>query len=182
MNKKQGKYKVVLLGDTSVGKSCLASRFVNDTFFTFQEPTIGAAFMKRGLSPFLEHVEEGLEIHQLQVRQVLLHRLLLQPVANIGLKEMLPDPKHVVEDEEAIGLLEKQQLLFVEPVHLVIGPQELHEAFVEQRVDSVAKGRLIALGSHHARAEIQVEHARLDTEPVVVPAGEKLEARVVHPD
>ena len=49
MNKRQGKYKVVLLGDTSVGKSCLASRFVNDTFFTFQEPTIGAAFMTKTL-------------------------------------------------------------------------------------------------------------------------------------
>ena len=49
MNKKQGKYKVVLLGDTSVGKSCLASRFVNNTFFTFQEPTIGAAFMTKTL-------------------------------------------------------------------------------------------------------------------------------------
>ncbi len=49
MNKKHGNYKVVLLGDTSVGKSCLANRFVNDSFFEFQEPTIGAAFMTRNL-------------------------------------------------------------------------------------------------------------------------------------
>ena len=49
MSKKQGNYKVVLLGDTSVGKSCLANRFVNDSFFEFQEPTIGAAFMTRNL-------------------------------------------------------------------------------------------------------------------------------------
>ncbi len=49
MSKKQGNYKVVLLGDTSVGKSCLANRFVNDSFFDFQEPTIGAAFMTRHL-------------------------------------------------------------------------------------------------------------------------------------
>lgn len=33
MSKKHGNYKVVLLGDTSVGKSCLANRFVNDSFF-----------------------------------------------------------------------------------------------------------------------------------------------------
>ena len=49
MSKKQGNYKVVLLGDTSVGKSCLANRFVIDSFFDFQEPTIGAAFMTLNL-------------------------------------------------------------------------------------------------------------------------------------
>lgn len=37
--------KLVLLGDTSVGKSCLAIRFARDEFYDFQEPTIGAAFM-----------------------------------------------------------------------------------------------------------------------------------------
>ena len=49
MSRKRGNYKVVLLGDTSVGKSCVANRFVNDSFFDFQEPTIGAAFMTRNL-------------------------------------------------------------------------------------------------------------------------------------
>jgi len=38
-------FKLVLLGDTSVGKSCLVVRFVRDEFFEFQEPTIGAAFL-----------------------------------------------------------------------------------------------------------------------------------------
>lgn len=40
----QGKtchFKLVLLGDTAVGKSCLVVRFVRDEFFEFQEPTIG---------------------------------------------------------------------------------------------------------------------------------------------
>ena len=50
MSIKQGNYKVVLLGDTSVGKSCLASRFVNNSFLEFQEPTIGAAFMTKTLN------------------------------------------------------------------------------------------------------------------------------------
>ena len=39
--------KVVFLGDTSVGKSCLAVRFVRNDFFEFQEPTIGAAFLSK---------------------------------------------------------------------------------------------------------------------------------------
>lgn len=37
-------YKVVLFGETSVGKSSIVSRFINDTFLEFREPTIGAAF------------------------------------------------------------------------------------------------------------------------------------------
>ena len=38
-------HKVVFFGDTSVGKSCIATRFVQNQFFEFQEPTIGAAFL-----------------------------------------------------------------------------------------------------------------------------------------
>lgn len=44
-NSKVIHYKLVLLGDTAVGKSCLVVRFVRDEFFEFQEPTIGAAFL-----------------------------------------------------------------------------------------------------------------------------------------
>ena len=42
--------KVVFLGDTSVGKSCLAVRFVRNDFFEFQEPTIGAAFLGKNIT------------------------------------------------------------------------------------------------------------------------------------
>ena len=45
MSGKTCHYKLVLLGDTAVGKSCLVVRFVRDEFFEFQEPTIGAAFL-----------------------------------------------------------------------------------------------------------------------------------------
>lgn len=38
-------YKLVLLGDASVGKSCLVVRFAKGEFYEYQEPTIGAAFM-----------------------------------------------------------------------------------------------------------------------------------------
>lgn len=46
----QGKtchFKLVLLGDTAVGKSCLVVRFVRDEFFEFQEPTIGGSCTRR---------------------------------------------------------------------------------------------------------------------------------------
>ena len=39
-------FKLVLLGDTAVGKSCLVVRFVRDEFFEFQEPTIGGEFSR----------------------------------------------------------------------------------------------------------------------------------------
>merc|ERR1719229_1241795 len=43
-------FKLVLLGDAAVGKSCLVVRFVRDEFFDFQEPTIGAAFLTQTVS------------------------------------------------------------------------------------------------------------------------------------
>lgn len=42
--------KVVFLGDTAVGKSCLTVRFVRNEYFEFQEPTIGAAFLAKNIS------------------------------------------------------------------------------------------------------------------------------------
>ena len=45
MSSKTYNYKVVMLGDSAVGKSCVANRFVRDDFYEFQEPTIGAAFL-----------------------------------------------------------------------------------------------------------------------------------------
>jgi small GTP-binding protein len=42
--------KVVLLGDSGVGKSSLVCRFVHGTFHPFLEPTIGAAFLSQTLA------------------------------------------------------------------------------------------------------------------------------------
>ncbi|KAJ3447462.1 ras-related protein rab-5c [Anaeramoeba flamelloides] len=39
--------KMVLLGDSSVGKSSLVFKFVKDQFFENQEPTIGASFLTK---------------------------------------------------------------------------------------------------------------------------------------
>ncbi|KAJ3453018.1 ras-related protein rab-5c [Anaeramoeba flamelloides] len=39
--------KIVLLGDSSVGKSSLVYKFVKDQFFENQEPTIGASFLTK---------------------------------------------------------------------------------------------------------------------------------------
>ncbi len=40
-------YKVVLLGDSAVGKSSLVSRYVRDEFSESPQPTIGAAFLTK---------------------------------------------------------------------------------------------------------------------------------------
>ena len=42
-------HKLVLLGDTSVGKSCLVVRFCRGDFYDYQEPTIGAAFLTQAV-------------------------------------------------------------------------------------------------------------------------------------
>lgn len=41
--------KLVLLGDSAVGKSCLVVRFVRDEFYEHEEPTIGAAFLTQSV-------------------------------------------------------------------------------------------------------------------------------------
>lgn len=38
---------MVFLGDSSVGKTCISTRFVRNEFAEFQEPTIGAAFQTK---------------------------------------------------------------------------------------------------------------------------------------
>ena len=47
--KRAPSYKVVLLGDTAVGKSSIAVRFVRDQFERHLESTIGAAFLSQTL-------------------------------------------------------------------------------------------------------------------------------------
>ncbi|KAJ6253033.1 ras-related protein rab-5c [Anaeramoeba flamelloides] len=43
------KYKLVLLGDSSVGKSSLVLRFCNDRYSEYLEPTIGCSFMNHNV-------------------------------------------------------------------------------------------------------------------------------------
>eukprot|EP01138_Halocafeteria_seosinensis_P005346 gb/GECG01005465.1/.p1 GENE.gb/GECG01005465.1/~~gb/GECG01005465.1/.p1 ORF type:complete len:194 (+),score=36.59 gb/GECG01005465.1/:1-582(+) len=42
--------KLVLLGNTSVGKSCLVVQFVRKEWYDYQEPTIGAAFLQQSVT------------------------------------------------------------------------------------------------------------------------------------
>lgn len=47
---KSFQFKLVLLGDSAVGKSSLVLRFVKKQFFEYQESTIGAAFLTQTVS------------------------------------------------------------------------------------------------------------------------------------
>ena len=42
-----GELKVVMLGESGVGKSSILRRYIDDTFIEFVESTIGAAFMNK---------------------------------------------------------------------------------------------------------------------------------------
>ena len=57
---KKVNYKLVLVGDSAVGKSCVATRYVSDDFYEFQEPTIGASFMAKKIT--IDNTEIKLEI------------------------------------------------------------------------------------------------------------------------
>ena len=56
VNNAQPAFKTVLLGETAVGKSSLAVRFVRDQFSEYQESTIGAAFLAQSCT--LDNNEE----------------------------------------------------------------------------------------------------------------------------
>ena len=43
-------HKIVLLGDSSVGKSSIVARYINDRFFEYCESTIGAAFFTKKIN------------------------------------------------------------------------------------------------------------------------------------
>jgi small GTP-binding protein len=45
-----GQFKMVLLGESAVGKSSLVLRFVKGQFHEYQESTIGAAFLTQTVS------------------------------------------------------------------------------------------------------------------------------------
>ena len=47
---KSFQFKLVLLGDSAVGKSSLVLRFVKKQFFEYQESTIGAAFLTQTIT------------------------------------------------------------------------------------------------------------------------------------
>ena len=62
-------FKLVLLGDTAVGKSCLVVRFVRDEFFEFQEPTIGGKKKQVLFGRCRRHGDAGLLSGRVPVRQ-----------------------------------------------------------------------------------------------------------------
>ena len=54
-------FKLVLLGDSSVGKSSIVHRFVKDSFDEFRESTIGAAFLSQTIKLSEEYDEQVLK-------------------------------------------------------------------------------------------------------------------------
>lgn len=55
-------FKLVLLGDSSVGKSSIVHRFVKDSFDELRESTIGAAFLSQTIKIKAEEQEEDVVI------------------------------------------------------------------------------------------------------------------------
>ncbi len=45
--------KLIIIGDSSVGKTCILLRFSEDNFPVSHMPTIGKYFLKRGGEPFV---------------------------------------------------------------------------------------------------------------------------------
>lgn len=61
-------FKLVLLGDTAVGKSCLVVRFVRDEFFPFQEPTIGGILWFGVLSDLAAFLTQTVNVDNVTIK------------------------------------------------------------------------------------------------------------------
>ena len=71
-------FKLVLLGDSAVGKSCLVVRFVRDEFYEHEEPTIGAAFLTQTVS-----------------KSKRLHAFLFDCIIHCNIQQQLTIPTHI---------------------------------------------------------------------------------------
>jgi hypothetical protein len=77
-------FKLVLLGDSAVGKSSLVLRFVKGQFLEYQESTIGAAFLTQTV--MLNDTTVKFEIWDTGVR---LFSLIFRVVAAVGMAHVL---------------------------------------------------------------------------------------------
>lgn len=57
---KQAQFKLVLLGESAVGKSSIVQRFVKNSFDEFRESTIGAAFLTQSIKLTRDDLGESL--------------------------------------------------------------------------------------------------------------------------
>lgn len=57
MSTRYGQFKLVLLGESAVGKSSVVYRFIKETFEEFRESTIGAAFLTQSVRVTNAHGE-----------------------------------------------------------------------------------------------------------------------------
>src|SRR5690606_29065495 len=88
----------------------------------------------------------------------------------------------VVENEEAIGLFQEEQVLLFEGKDRVIGAEKTRKTRVKEGGRVVAEQRFIPFRAHDASGKIEVEGARQDAKPVVVPARIEPKAAPLQPD
>lgn len=90
-------FKLVLLGESAVGKSSLVLRFVKGQFHEYQESTIGAAFLTQTLC--LDDTTVKFEIWDTagQERLVLFHLIFLIFSLNVNIR-------HRISNSSAFGL------------------------------------------------------------------------------
>jgi hypothetical protein len=93
-------------------------------------------------------------------------------------EKVLPDPDHIVQKKNTVRFLEEEKFILRKRVDAVVGAQESEESLFEEGVHRVAERILVAFFTHNARAKIEVECARLQAKPIVVPAREQPEAVV----
>ena len=80
---------------------------------------------------------------------------------------------HVVEDEESVDLGQEADFVGTERHDLVIRADEALESRLGERVRGIGELGPVAGSARNPREEVEIEQARFDAKPVVVPAREQ---------
>ena len=104
-----------------------------------------------------EFANEGCQVEVVQHRELHVDGIVQQVLPEVVPEEVPPLAHDIVEQEEAVHLAKKQDLVGGQRIDLVIRPQKEPEARLEQRVRAVGEGAAIAGARRHPRQEVEVE-------------------------
>src|SRR3954449_5153697 len=117
----------------------------------------------------VEHVERG---------QVRAHHVATELRTQVRAEEPGAFTNDVVEDEEAVDLGQKCDLVDAHREHAAVRVEERQERWLDQRVRAVCEPCAVTGRARDARQKVEVEESRLDPKPVVVPSAVEAEASI----
>lgn len=148
MQSEDREYKVVVLGDSGVGKTSFITRFVNSTFNEATEPTPGASFLSKAITIHDSSVKFNIwdtagqeryhalaKVYYRDAHAVILIYDITRQASFLGLKNWMTELRSTAGPNVAIAIVgNKEDLVEREQVNVIEAKQyaeENHAAFVK---------------------------------------------------